>query len=157
MYLHLVLSRNTLTSGIIFNVLLYCKNLLFLLSIPILVFTDGCWKHVLSIFFFFYLQVHTRLNTAQKLGFLYCTPQSVQPMCSPEGLRMLLRLWWWFLISFLVEYKNILPSQDVYCCEITHWKPYFFVSRLNWWYCFVFWKLGLSPVGKKKITFAFEI
>lgn len=30
----------------------------------------ACAKYL----FFFYLQVHARLNISQKLGFLYCTP-----------------------------------------------------------------------------------
>lgn len=109
LYLYLVLSRNTLTSGIIFNIPLYCKNLWFLLSIPVLVFTGGCWKHVLSIFFFFFLSSGSyQTEHCTKAAFSLLHPQSVQPMCSPEGLRMLLRFWWWFLISFLAEYMNIL-------------------------------------------------
>lgn len=87
-------------------------------------------------------------HNSQKLRFLYCTPPSVLITYSPEGLWMLLRFWWWFLNSLLVEYMNIvLPSQVFYCCEIGYWKPCFFISSFNSWCYFIFWKLFLNPAG----------
>lgn len=109
LYLYLVLSRNTLTSGIIFNIPLYCKNLL--ISVVYTCFSIYRWvlKACVKYLFFFFLSSGSyQTEHCTKAAFSLLHPQSVQPMCSPEGLRMLLRFWWWFLISFLAEYMNIL-------------------------------------------------